>query len=312
MIVHKTDKNEVPMKMYYILISLFLLSCKTGKNINTEKEALSIREQSLAFMSQSFTEDVIAFAEIDSLLSVILESPFEGHVYTSTNSAYNNLRHHYCCNIRYENYIFQKVYSPERHLKGEAKKWANAIILLPKKDCSDSDLENRLNRVLQIVKDTSDMAMSVNNISEIAPILKEPCSKTLNYIQSQTQWRSEMFSALLLQLEFFDNSKEMFVKEYYEDVYEIMDVLPDSLTSKFAYDYLMNHDELPEYLEELIDHRLKDWEPSWSYSNYSGSPIIYSETQVLRMIERTQEIQNKGNCDWCELFIFRLNLRFED
>ena len=300
------------MKIYCILISILLVSCKTIENKITNNGTLTTREQSLERMSKAIIEDAIIYVEIDSLISKILESTFEGHVYTSTNADYNDLRHHYCCNIRYEKYIFQKFIRPERILKGEEKKWEDAIMLLPKNDCSDGDLEHRLNRVVQILRDTSDISMAVNNISEIAPILKEPCSKTLNYIQSQTQWRSDMFSALLLQLEFFDNSKEMYVKEYYEDIYEIMDVLPDSLTSEFAYDYLMNKDELPEYLEELIDHRLKDWEPSWSYSNYGGSPIIYSEKQVLRMIERTQEIQNKGNCDWCELFIFRLNLRFED
>lgn len=302
--------------MRVLLLSFFLIliliSCKSSSKVKNNQKPPSVREQISEWRAEIKIKDKEIFIKVDSLLKLLFNSKYDNHIYSTSNPYFDELRYYYSSNLKYERYIYRKVLRPKILLKGDAKKWSNAIMLLPKKDCKDGDIDSRFYHIIRMVDDTSDISISVDYITEIASILREPCAHTLNQLQTDINWRKDMYNALIKQLQAFDNSKETYVEEYYTDIYEIMYELPDSLTSDFAYNYLINNDNLPEYLESLIDKRMRDWGPSWSFNNYSGKPILYSEEQVTTMIKRAEEIKTKDDCDWCDTFIFRLKLRFKN
>ncbi len=306
--------NEYQILRLFTLtfLGFFILSnCNAPKSAQIQQQdhsTLSIRAQIKEWSRKSEIENKVKFRHIDTLLTQLYSSPYDDHIYETSNPYYDELRYYYSSNINYEEYIYEKLIRPDFSPKGASKKWINTLFLLPKKSCKNGD--SRLNRLPWIIRDTSSIEESVNYLTAVANVLQDKCAYTLNKLQTDVDWRKELYESLLIQLDAFESSECEYIDEYYEDIYWSMQYLPDSLTSAYAYNYLMQNDTIPEELENLIDDRFRNWSDSYSYTNYSGARILYSEKEVSDMIKRAEEIQAKGGCNWCETFIRRLKFRF--
>ena len=305
------DYNILRLVALVFLGFLVLSNCNTPKSTLVQQEdnpELPIRTQIKEWSRIKDIQNKVMFRRIDTLLAHLYASPYDDHIYETSNPYYDELRYYYSTNIDYEEYIYEKLIRPHFFPKGTPKKWINTLFLLPKNSCKDGD--SRLSRLPWIIRDTSSIVESVNYLTEVAEVLQDQCAYTLNMLQTDVAWRKELYESLIIQLKAIESSEWAYVDEYYEDIYRSMQYLPDSLTSAYAYNYLMQNDTLPEELENLIDKRFRNWSDSYSYTNYSGSRILYSEKEVAEMIKRAEEIQAKGGCNWCETFIRRLKLRF--
>ena len=298
-----------------VLIMLCFYACKQTRDLqdaNVPEDSIDIRSEIKNWRKAESEADQLVFVKIDTPIHKLVNSKYDDHMYSTSNPYFDELRYYYLSDLAFERYIYKKILRPKVFYKGDSRKWINTLMLLPKKDCYCGDGYHRLNQIPGIIRDTSSTLESINYLTEVEDVLEEKCATTLNQLQTEVEWRKKIYDALILQLEAFENSKLEFIDEYYEDIYEIMHKLPDSLTSRFAYDHLMENDTMPEYLLDLIDDRYKNWSSNYSYENYSGPRIIYSEDEARAMILRAETIQAQEECDWCAYLIRRLSTRFNE
>jgi hypothetical protein len=92
-----------------------------------------------------------------------------------------------------------------------------------------------------------------------------------------------------------------------------MNDIPDRLTTKFAYDYVMQHDSIPSGIQEIITNRIHNWGDYYDitnlygYSKYEGDPILLSENEIEALALRLKEIQDNRDCEWCAQIINSIN-----
>ena len=252
---------------------------------------------------------------IDTLFTNLFKSePPQLYCEAWENAYFKELEFYYTSSLEHERYIFQKILRPRQPITAKSK-WIDCLMLIRKKDCADGDNEHRLQRLPHILRDTSSIESSFHIIYTASDMLQEPCAITLKFLQHEVDWRKRMFESMLIQLEFISHNKSESLTE--DDVFYLMNELPDRLTSRYAYDYVMQNEILPFEIENIIDYRFKDWGYSYDntnlygYSKFSGDPIIFTEDEVSTLINRVEEINNQQECTWCDRLISRLNQRFQ-
>lgn len=293
-------------KIFFIY--LLIIGCSpiqiSSKNYNT---APFVKNHDIAKLitnrRQYLTE---TYSRIDTLLSSLLETePPHTFCEAYENIFFKELSFYYTTSIEFEDYIFGKIVRPHPPLfEG---KWIDCLMLVMKRDC-EGDNEWRLKRLPRILRDTTSIDNSYYLLSRVSHILQEPCATTLKVLQNEVDLRKNLFNSMLVQEEFIKNNpiENSGPLLGLDDVFSLMNELPDRLTSKFAYDYVMLNDSIPWEIQDIISNRIFDIGDYYDisnlhgYSKYAGDPIIYTESELISLAERLTYIQSKRKCDWCK------------
>ena len=293
-----------------LLVLICLSSCKSRK-LHTNNTFTKNKIANLSLLAKTRDNERISKIErIDTLLNRLSKSKFtnchfhlnylKGHDYSRMhNDIFDELVFWYSESQYYENYIFQKVQRDfKRKYGSDALSWYYCINLLPKRDCYDSDIDHRLDRLPWILRDTSSIEKSYSIVSNIANIIVEPCDRTLNKMQYDYEWRNKMYQGILFQIKAFYKKDEDFDYE----LHELMLNLKDSLTTRYAYNYVMNNNDLPDGIEDIIYDRFINWGSDTGYDRYLGNRILLSQEEVIALINRAKIMKNNLSCDNCQEF----------
>lgn len=332
------------MKKATYIITLLIITiwgCKTSSKLLDTTDNFT-EASFLALLKAEIKQDSVIYARIDTLLKELLEMEYNGCNIAFTKTAYHPM--HYSsvatylenypgCNPifqeleflhskswKYERYLHERVADFREYQDENKKKWLKCLFLFRKTDCTERSVIDRLNRLPYILRDTTDVEYSNELINLTTKIIDEPCSNTLKFLQSEVEWRKEMYYSLMIQLDFFlENGMDEY--GYDEDVYWLMSKLPDRLTTRFAYEYIMNSDlplnehDLKAYIFDIIESRLKNWGVAYGrftteggYSFYEGESVFLTKDEIRNLINRTNQIAKLGKCEWCENFVSRLKL----
>lgn len=306
------------MRVFAIFISIFFFSCGGTKTLDTQSSPLIEKDAFESILDDHFNNQDLQYQKIDSLLNVIFSSDFSLCNFYAYKADYyrkyakkplkalDELWMYNDLSIKNERYIFHSLLRNWDFQDTENKKnWYACIMLLPKKDCEDGDYHLRMNRIPWILRDTSNVENSIRVLDHVADLLQESCSTNKHFLREEVEWRKNIYEAAVLQLPLLIGEYE----EYVEDVHWLMKHLPDSLTTNYAYNYIMEHElsgkelELPDNLFDLIDDRAFSIE---SYADYKGPSISLTAQQIDKLIEKADQQKTKTNCDWCDSFIKRM------
>jgi len=300
------------------LVLLLLDGCKTSKiqpsDNNPQELYLNIYEASR--QKQNLLPGT--YKRIDTLINNLLESEYtlchfhnrydSKHDFSQMhNRILDELAFYSGYSIDFERYIYRKILRNHQKSNSSGEKWRNCMMLFPKRDCGDSDYEHRLNYLAWIKVDTSSIENAEDMLSRISSILDEPCEQTILHMQNEYKWRERFYNNIINQTKDYYKQDEDFDYEFHE----VLLNLKDSLSSRFAFDYVMKNNDLPDGIEDIIEDRFKDWDNGNGYTRFQGPPILLSEDEIKQLIERANKIKSQTICDWCDEFIRRLNLRFE-
>lgn len=199
-----------------------------------------------------------------------------------------------------EKYIFQRVMR-DREMRRRQRDVYNCILLFRKRDCDEEDIDHRMNALPHMLRDTGNVLKSIELIKHIEVVLNEPCERTQRHIRSEVEWRRQLFEGLKAQIPLVRryNADETEDVEY---IYYAMAELPDSLTTNFAYEYLMQdslskvYNDLPWAIFDILEHSVM-YEKE--YSHIAGPQIHLTDEKIDRLKARLEVLDMEGDCDWC-------------
>lgn len=309
------------MKVLFDFLFFFFLILQFGCKSSGVQSKETPRDSYLNIYTASQQEQTLkqaTYQRIDSLIQVLFESEYTScHFHNRYDSKHDYSKMHHPIldelafysgySIRYERYIYSKVTNNHQHKGSSGEQWKNCIMLFPKKDCGGINYSRRLDFLASVVLDTTSFQKCEEMLSRVSGILDEPCRSTILTMQNDYRWRARVYQNIIRQ------TKNLFLKNesFDDELYKVMYCLKDSLSSRFAYDYIMNHEDLPGGIDDIIEDRFKDWDKGNGYTRYQGAAILFSETEVKRLVKRVETIKNNIDCVWCDEMIRRLNLRFE-
>jgi hypothetical protein len=302
-----------------ILVSLLLIiACSPIRPVTKNNPPLPEKiydvDELIAIRHNYITE---TFSRIDTLLALLFETPPpHTHCEAYENILFKELSFYYYANIECEDYIFPKILRPKIAKNGN--KWIESLMLVPKRDC-EGDNVWRLRMLPRILMDTTSTDNSFYLLGRIERIIQEPCATTLKVLQNDVEWRKNLFNSMLVQIEFIENNpiENSGPMLGLDDVYWLMNELPDRSTSKFAFDFVMMHDSIPSEIQDIIGNRMYDWGVDYAninmygYSSYAGEPIIYSDSELILLVERLNYIQSIRKCDWCSHTVSSIHARLK-
>ena len=289
---------------------MILIGCSTQNRIVPEKS-----QKIVDYFENSFLEQQLNLSEdkkrIDTLLILLAESELEiCHYHPNYDSSRDYSKGHnkfldelaflHRKSLNNEKYIFRSVLR-NHDFRTKQIDCYNCIMLFRKRDCDESDNYHRLNKLPNILKDTSNVLKTIEILKHISVILDEPCERTQQHIRTEVKWRIELFKTLESQIQHvrkYNNDEEGDL----EYIYDAMAQLPDSLTTEFAYNYLMQdsitkkYNSLPWAIFDILEHSIM-YEKEYTYVD--GSQINLTNEKINTLKERLENLNKNKDCDWC-------------